>query len=235
MQVSKLRKVAAVAAVLLTASATMLPAHADPGSDRSRTPIAQANPQISVELLDALPESILNDAIHVDADISPDTPFLIADEAGNVTVAPGQSKAQTEAAKRLVTGSELDLQALASCSTRASVPGAIPTKPTTVVVTSSCAAIIGRTPDVTVKYRVTKGCNACYPISWAPWGFNKKWGVIGGKPPLKPVYGWIYTGAWMIGRVGDQSVTVPWGQNAAKAKVRFINGSTNGWSGTFAP
>lgn len=197
------------------------------GSSRRLSAIAQSNPQLSTELLNSLPESVLdNGSIWVDPSLPPGTAFVLADEEGRMSVAPGQSAQQTQAAEEALDSTDL----LAACATRAVVPAFV----TGLAITSVCPAIIGTSPTTTVTYTVTKGCNACYAVSWAPWGFNKKWAVIT-KPPVAPQYGWVYTGAWMTGRVGDGTSTVTWGAVAAMAKVRFNNASTQGWSGTFIP
>lgn len=81
-------------------------ANADAGGgdqDRAETPIALANPQISEELLNSLPESILDDGdIWVDPDILPNTPFLLANADGELSVAPGQTSGQMEAAEEVL-------------------------------------------------------------------------------------------------------------------------------------
>ena len=136
------------AALCLIASPTAI---ADPGTDRSNTPIARANPQISEELLNTLPASILNDSdIQIDPSIEPGTPFVIAGKDGELTVAPGQSSEQEKAAARSI-DEDGNLNAAAACRTSVVVPVGV----TNLVVKSSCAAVIGANDSAKVTYTVS--------------------------------------------------------------------------------
>lgn len=193
--------------------------------DRSRRPVALANPQISDELLAALPESVLNEStLWVDPNIPPGTPFLVVGPDGKLSVAPGQSAAQVARAESI-----LQAGGLPACRTRATVPIR-----TTVVVNSGCAAVIGTSPSTTVTYSVETTPPSNGHVSWVPWSFKREKKNIA-RPPLKPNYQWVYTGQWnSTGGVPGMRVRVQWGEVAAVPKVKFTNGSPiYGWIGTF--
>lgn len=196
-----------------------------PSQDRSGTPIALANPQISVELLNALPESILdNGSIWVDPDMSAETAFLIVEPDGSLAVTEGQNPQQEVAAEEALA------TPVANCRTAAVVP-----LKSTLQRTSDCPAIIGTSPSTTITYSVQKNPSSSGFVSWVPWAFTKKW-VNVAQPPLAPHYMWVYTGGWhSVGGANNMSVKVPWGAVAAYTKVKFTNGGTIGWSGSFTP
>lgn len=99
--------IAFAVAIMAGASAAQadLGSESDHGSDaapsrRHSSAIAQSNPQLSDELLNSLPESVLdNGSIWVDPSLPPGTAFVLADEDGRMSVAPGQSAEQARAAE----------------------------------------------------------------------------------------------------------------------------------------
>lgn len=173
----------ASSAILLFLSTT-LSAAADESAtdgDRGGTLVARLNPDIDREVLDSLPESVLNTPIWVDPELTANTPYLLADSQGNLSVAPGQSAAQSKAAKRVLTAnaSATDLETLAGCFTRTVVPAFA----RDLVRQSVCPAIIGTSPDTKVRYSVVRDGLSRGAASWQPMGFNKKWGPYPVTPP----------------------------------------------------
>lgn len=230
-----LTRLAKTFTALLAASVVLVPmgtARADVVSDgdRSETPLAVANPQISDELLQTLPESVLgNSEIWIDPEIPPGTPFLIAGPDGSLSVADGQTPVQRSLAQSALDAAEGSMAALASCSTGLVIPGYV----TDLVRSSACAAIIGSSPSTRVAYTVTKHKDSKGTVSWVPWSFSKKWENVA-RPPLQPRYAWVYTGQWnSLGGANNMTVVVPWGAVAAIPKVKFTNGNFIGWMGSF--
>lgn len=229
-------KVATWSIAALFALSTLLfmqppPAIADTGSysDRSETPIARANPQLSRKLLDSLPASILaNSKIRVDPNIPPGTPFLIIDPKGRLSVAAGQTQAQVSEATSILTAKS---QALAACRTSAVVPIRV-----TVTVKSQCAAIIGTTDSVKVNYQVSNSPSTSGVVSWRPEGYKKVKVCVDRRPPLLPLCHYEWRSYWGTGQPSPGTAWVTWGQVAAMPRVKFANGSyTLGWAGTFMP
>jgi len=203
-------------------------AAADPGAqDRSSTAIAQANPQISEELLDSLPTSILDNAgIWVDPSIPPGTAFLVAGNDGTLSVADGQTSEQRKVAKRSL---DEGVTAAAACRTRVAVPVGV----TNLVVKSSCTAVIGANDSAKVTYTVSNG-DTSGTATYQPEGYKKtKVCVI--KPPLLPVCHYEWKEYWAVGQPAPGHSTVPWGQVAAMPRVKFSNAGIIGWNGYFVP
>lgn len=192
--------------------------------DRSATPLALANPQVSDDLLESLPASILeNSSIWVDPSIPPGTAFLILHPYGRMTVAEGQTeRQQADAAKAL------EAQRLATCYTNV----AVPSRTTIERSASGCPAIIETTPDTMITYTVARDQYSNGFVSWVPWSFKKT--RVYPNPPPSNFYYWRYTGQWNpIGGANNMSVRVPWGEVAAYPKIKFTNGGYIGWAGSF--
>lgn len=136
---TKLRVVAILLATLiLPAAFTSTIVHADePTEDRSQTPVAKANPQISDALLNSLPESVLDDGdLYVDPEILPGAPFVMPDGDENYVVVPGQSKEQTQAAQQALAEPQI------TCWTSAAVPALMQGVEVSAL-SGGCPAIIG--------------------------------------------------------------------------------------------
>jgi hypothetical protein len=203
-------------------------AAADPGAqDRSSTAIAKANPQISEDLLNSLPTSILgNSGIWVDPSIPPGTAFLQAGKDGTLRVADGQTAEQQKVAKR-----SLDEGPVAAAACRTSV--VVPVGVTNLVVKSSCTAVIGANDSAKVTYTVSNG-DTSGTATFQPEGY-KKTQVCVTKPPLLPVCHYEWKAYWAVGQPAPGHATVTWGQVAAMPRVRFSNAGIIGWNGYFVP
>lgn len=230
MKLTKVKVASGVVAALALLCLTPGPAaSAAPGTpDRSSTPIARANPQISEELLNSLPASILDSStIWIDPSIPPGTAFLMAGKDGTLRVAEGQSAEQSRVAKESL--GEEGAFAAAACRTSVAVPVGV----SNLVVKSSCAAVIGANDSATVTYTVTKG-DTSGTVSWQPEG-NKKVKICKArKPPLLPVCHYEWQPYWGVGQPGAGHATVTWGQVAAFPRVKFSNGGIVGWNGYFS-
>lgn len=221
-----------VAALAVLSLAAVPTAVADPGTqDRSSTPIARANPQVSKALLNSLPASILGSStIWIDPTIPPGTPFLMASEDGTLSVAEGQPAKQASAAEEIL--AEGPTAAADSCSTSVVVPIGVSNH----IVKSACWAVIGANDNAKVTYTVRKG-NTQGTVAWQAEAYKKTKKCPEVKPPLLPdpskCYN-VWNKFWWPGQTNNGSSTVTWGQVAAFPRVKFTNASIVGWAGSFS-
>lgn len=204
-------------ATLSAAKPAMAQGNSDPSEARQNTPLAKANPQISKELLNSFPSSILNrSSLYIDPSIKPGSYFVFT----NGKIVPGQSSDQVRAAK--VSGTE--------CFKSVVLP--IGARSWRTLTNHSCA-IIGVSSKATHTFTVINDENTSGTASWQPQGYHTQCSYEPVKPPYKPKKKCTpHKPYWHAGTTGPGYITVPWGEVAAYPTARFLNPDfTRGWAG----
>lgn len=96
------------------------------------------------------------------------------------------------------------------------------------MVKSTCGTI-GWDHSAKHTYTVWTGQFSKGTVTWQPLAYRR---VNVARPPLLPRY--EYRSYWAVGRTGNGSVTVPWGNVAGVATIRIKNVGILGWAGSFS-